>query len=90
MIVVDASAMVEWVLRTPSAEAIERRLVSSQRAHAPHLLDIEVAQAIRRYTTTGQIEEERGREALLDLAEFPLRRHPHHFLLPRVGSCEAI
>ena len=64
---------------------MERRFFHSQQTlHAPHLLDIEVAQVIRRYAATGEIEQERGMEALADLAELPLRRYPHHFLLPRV------
>jgi predicted nucleic acid-binding protein len=77
--------MLELVLRTPAAEAVERRFFHSQQTlHAPHLLDIEVAQVIRRYAATGEINQERGMEALADLAELPLRRYPHHFLLPRV------
>ena len=52
--------------------------------HAPHLLDIEATQVIRRYAAVGEVDEERGRAALLDLGDFPLRRYPHGFLLPRV------
>jgi predicted nucleic acid-binding protein len=48
------------------------------------LLDVEVAQAIRRYAASGEIDSERGAMALADLADFPLRRYPHDFLLPRV------
>ena len=85
MIVVDASAMLEALLRTPSARAVEERLFEPrQTLHAPHLLDIEVAQVIRRYAAKGEIDSERGRAALADLADFPLRRYPHDFLLPRV------
>ena len=39
---------------------------------------------IRRYANSGEIEGERGREALADLADFPVRRYPHDLLLPRV------
>jgi len=85
MIVVDASAVLEALLRTPVAKAVERRLFDSQETlHAPHLLDVEVAQVIRRYAANGEIDSERGRSALADLADFPLRRYPHDFLLPRV------
>ena len=55
-----------------------------QTLHAPHLLDVEVAQVVRRYAASGEINPERGRAALADLADFPLRRYPHGFLLPRV------
>jgi len=85
MIVVDASALLEALLRTPAARAVEERLFEPQQTlHAPHLLDIEVAQVIRRYAAKGEIDSERGRAALTDLADFPFRRYPHDFLLPRV------
>ena len=85
MIVVDASAVIETLLRTPAAEAIEARLFDPRETlHAPHLLDVEVAQAIRRYAAHGDIDGERGAAALADLADLPLRRYPHDFLLPRV------
>jgi predicted nucleic acid-binding protein len=85
MIVVDTSALIEVLLRTPAARAVESRLFDPRRTlHAPHLLDIEVAQVVRRYAAKGEIDDERGRAALADLADFPLRRYPHEFLLPRV------
>lgn len=85
MIVVDASALLEALLRTPAAQAVERRLFDPRETlHAPHLLDVEVAQVVRRYAAAGEIDRDRGRAALADLADFPLRRYPHDFLLPRV------
>jgi len=85
MIVVDASAVLEALLRTPAAASVERRLFEpSQTLHAPHLLDVEVAQVVRRSAGNGDIDAERGRMALADLADFPLHRYPHDFLLPRV------
>ena len=86
MIVVDASAVLEILLRTPAAKAVEARLFHSAQLtlHAPHLLDVEVANALRRYAVAGDINDERGRAALTDLADFPIRRYPHTFLLTRV------
>lgn len=85
MIVVDASAVLEALLRTPAAKAVEKWLFDPrQTLHAPHLLDIEVAQVIRRYSAKGEIDSERGRAALADLADLPLHRYPHDFLLPRI------
>src|SRR5260221_4874621 len=85
MIVVDASAVLEALLRTPAASAVQRRLFQpSETLHAPHLLDVEVAQVVRRYAANREIDGERGRMALADLADLPLRRYPHDFLLPRV------
>jgi predicted nucleic acid-binding protein len=85
VIVVDASALLEVLLRTPAAAAVERRLFEPEQSlHAPHLLDVEVAQVVRRYAANGAIKPERGRTALVDLADFPIRRYPHEFLLSRV------
>jgi predicted nucleic acid-binding protein len=85
VIVVDASALLEALLRTPAANAVEDRLFApGQTLHAPHLLDVEVAQVIRRYAANGEIDSVRGRVALIDLADLPLRRYPHDFLLPRI------
>ncbi len=85
MIVVDASALLEALLRTPAGKAVEGRLFDPQETlHAPHLLDVEVAQVLRRYAAMGEIDRERGRAALADLADLPLRRYPHDVLLPRV------
>ena len=85
MIVVDASALIEALLRMPAASAVEARLFAAdQTLHAPHLLDLEVAQVVRRYAASGAIDDVRGRIALADLADLPLRRYPHDFLLPRI------
>jgi predicted nucleic acid-binding protein len=85
VIVVDASALLEALLRTPAAEAVEDRLFApGQTLHAPHLLDVEVAQVVRRYAANGEIDGERGRAALTDLADLPVRRYPHDILLPRI------
>ena len=85
MIVVDASAILEVLLRSPGATMVERRLfVRGETLHAPHLLDVEVAHVIRRYAAMGEISGERGLEALSDLVDFPLQRYSHEFLLPRV------
>jgi predicted nucleic acid-binding protein len=87
VIVVDASALLEILLRTPAAKAVEDRLFApGEMLHAPHLLDVEAAQVIRRYAANGDIDDERGRLALDDLADFPLRRYPHDVLLPRIWS----
>ncbi|WP_428485693.1 type II toxin-antitoxin system VapC family toxin [Rhodopila sp.] len=85
MIVIDASAVLEALLRTPAAKAVEKWLFDPlQTLHAPYLLDVEVAQVVRRYAANGEIDAKRGRAALADLVELPLRRYPHDFLLPRV------
>ena len=85
MTVVDASAVLEVLLRAPGSAALEARLFApGESLHAPHLLDVEVAQVLRRYASSGEIDDERGRRALADLVEFPVERYGHEPLLDRV------
>ena len=57
--------------------------------HAPHLLDVEVAQVLRRFALRGVMGAVRGREALRLLAMFPLTRHEHSSWLPRIWALRA-
>jgi predicted nucleic acid-binding protein len=85
VIVLDASAAIEWLLQSPAGVRIEKRIFSpSQTLHVPHLLDVEVIQVLRRYVREKTMSEQRGEEALQDLGDLPLNRYPHDFLLPRV------
>lgn len=85
MIVVDASALLEVLLRTTRAPGVEAVLFAADDTlHAPHLIDLEVAQVLRRYERAGQIDPERGREALADLSDLPLTRYPHQVFLARI------
>ncbi len=68
-----------------AAGTVAARLFDSGDAlAAPHLIDVETAQVFRRYARTREIDEGRGREAVADLADLPIRRYPHDILLPRV------
>jgi len=85
MIVVDASAILELLLNSPAGAAISARILApGETLHAPHVLDLEVAQVLRRYLRSGQIDEARGMQALDDLASLRLARYPHDMFLPRI------
>jgi predicted nucleic acid-binding protein len=85
VIVLDASAIVEWLLRLPRAPVVDERLSRRHESlHVPHLVDVEVAQVIRRLTRRGLADGVRGRQALEDLADLDLVRHPHDVLLPTI------
>jgi predicted nucleic acid-binding protein len=85
LIVVDASAVLEVLLQTPAAPRVTRRIFApGETLHAPHLIDVEIAQVVRRYARAGAISPDRGAEALADLADLPLSRYPHFVLLPRI------
>jgi predicted nucleic acid-binding protein len=57
---------------------------ANETLHAPHLIDLEIAQVLRRYVRSAVITAERGAEALSDLVDFPLTRYPHFVLLTRI------
>ena len=57
---------------------------ANETLHAPHLIDLEIAQVLRRYVRSAIISADRGAEALSDLADFPLTRYPHFVLLTRI------
>jgi predicted nucleic acid-binding protein len=85
MIVVDASIVLELLLRTRRGRRIEPRLLAAAISlAAPHLLDVEVAQVLRRYARSGVLDGRRGQEALQDLADLPVERYSHELLLPRI------
>lgn len=85
MIVIDASALLEVLLGTSVASGLAERLFAEgETLHAPHLLDVEVAQVLRRYALAGTFGADRGAEALEDLADFPIARYPHQPFLSRI------
>ncbi len=85
MIVIDASAAVELVLRTELGERVELRVLNPDESlHAPHLLDLEVAQVLRRLTHLKEITTVRAREALDDYTGMLVERAAHRDLLRRV------
>ena len=83
MIVVDASAMVEFLLQTVVGQRVEARVSGNETLHAPHLLDVEVLQALRRLVRMREVTPIRAHEALDDLRDFGLYRHGHVDLLER-------
>jgi predicted nucleic acid-binding protein len=85
VIVVDASAVVDWLLQTSAGLQIENRIYShNDSLHAPHLLDLELAQVLRRLTREGTISAHRAVEAIQDLSNLPMTRYPHFVFLPRI------
>lgn len=85
MIILDASSAVELLLRTPAGQSIERRIYSrGESLHAPHLIDLEVTQVLRRQVREGRVSPHRANEAVHDLIQLRLRRYPHTALLPSI------
>lgn len=83
MIVLDASAAIDWLLQTATGQQIERRVYSrGESLHAPHLLDLEVVQVLRRLVRESTVSALRADQALQDLLDLRLTRYPHFVFLP--------
>ena len=85
MIVLDASAAVDWLLQTAAGLRIEKRIyMRNETLHAPHLLDLEVTQVMRRLARQGMVSALRADEAIRDLLDVRMTRYSHLVLLPRI------
>lgn len=86
--VIDASAALEWVLQTPKGGQVEHRIQmrrgAGRRLFAPQLLDVEVAQVLRRHCARGLLSGVRAEAAFNDVLQMPVSRYPHEPLMLRV------
>jgi predicted nucleic acid-binding protein len=87
VIVLDASALVELLLRSDRGRRIQRVLQEpAQTVHAPHHVDLEVASALRRLTQDALLAEPAAAQALGAVAGMDIQRYPHTDLLPRIWT----
>lgn len=80
MIVVDASAAVAALLNDGRA----RRLLATEPAHVPHLVDAEVVSVLRRHVTAGLLAAGEARAALNVWKRLGLIRYPLVPLMDRI------
>lgn len=87
MIVLDASALLELILNTPTGRFVAGHLVDPEQGlHAPHLVDVEIAQALRRFVRAREIAAAEAGVALGTLRDLDLERHAHEPLLDRIWA----
>jgi predicted nucleic acid-binding protein len=86
LLIVDASAAVEFLLDAPAAAAVRGELQRAESLHAPHLIDLEVLSALRRAVSNRRINARRGLAAVEDLALMRLQRYPAGPLLRRIWN----
>jgi predicted nucleic acid-binding protein len=85
MIVLDASAIVDWMLQTPAGQRIEQRIYAhNDTLHSVHLLDVEFAQVLRRLVREGTLTSRRAEEAMEDLMALRVTRYAPVLLLNRI------
>lgn len=75
--VIDASALLLALIgKTTEADALRKRLPTIRR-HAPHLIDAEVGNVLRRHEREGRISPEEARSALGACETLVDHRYPH-------------
>ena len=85
MIVLDASIVVELLTNGPLAASLRHDLAGSSDSFiVPHLLDVEVASALRNLVAGKRINSHRSEELLAGLATLPAERYSHIPLLGRI------
>jgi len=85
MIVLDASAAIDWLLRTPAGQRIEQRIYAHQDTlHSVQLLDVEFVQVLRRLVREGTLTPKRAEEAIGDMAALRIARYAPVLLLQRI------
>jgi predicted nucleic acid-binding protein len=87
VLVVDASVVVELLLnRTAAARIRDRIFCEGEVLHAPHLIDLEVLNVLRRYVLLGEMSDDRALTAIAAYRDLPIERHSHEIVLPRVWA----
>jgi predicted nucleic acid-binding protein len=87
VIIIDASVLVPALLDFDIASTRTQESLAAWQDHsygAPHLIDLEVANAFRRLARAERITDHVATGALSDLMGMALQRFPHYLLLDRV------
>lgn len=85
MIVADASVVVDLLIRPwgGAGALLAERLIQHEPVCAPHLVDAEVGQCLRRFALRGEMSDARAGLLLEELTALPIFRYPHVGLLSR-------
>jgi predicted nucleic acid-binding protein len=70
----------------PQSGLRKRIYARSETLHAPHLLDLEMAQVLRRLTQQGVVSGTRADEAVRDLLDLRVTRYPHLVLASHLAA----
>jgi predicted nucleic acid-binding protein len=83
--VVDAPALLEYLLGTDLGKRVGTKLRASHTAlDTPALCDLEIVSGLRRAVLKGEMTGGRAAEALTDYEDFPIRLHRHRQMLWRI------
>ena len=84
-VVVDASALLERLLRGQRGDAIAQA-VGRSRMLSPHHVDVELLNAMRGLVRSGELSQQRAAQGAEDLLDAPLERVPVTELIPRIWA----
>ena len=84
MIVVETSAMVEYLVGSGTTREAVRATITTEPVAVPHAVDLECVNAIRRLVRAGDRDPSDAYGALVLLRSMPLERYGHTWLLPRI------
>jgi predicted nucleic acid-binding protein len=83
--VIDASAAVEYLLRTEIGMRVQSSTASANLV-APELIDVEVLSVLRRAVFKKMLPEQRARQAIADLVSWDVKRIQHRGLVEQAWS----
>lgn len=83
MLIVDAACLYEVVADTERSETIRARLAEDDDHAAPHVVDVEVLNVVRRHQMEGRLDATGAAQAIDDLHAWPGERFGHRGLLRR-------
>ncbi len=87
MIVIDASAAVDYLIEAGAEGAWARDAIRSEpEVAAPHLIDLEVVSTLRRLSARREVATTRAETALVDFRDLELVRYPATTLLERIWA----
>jgi predicted nucleic acid-binding protein len=86
MLVVDTSAVLAALAQKPPDQALVARLSDDGDLHAPHLIDIELLNALRGLVRGGVLNADRAEDVRTDVADLALTRYGHEPLADRIWA----
>lgn len=84
MLVLDSSAAVAALVGDPPNASLVERVAAEAELHAPHLIDLEFTNALRRLVGRAELDTRRAETAREDFRDLSIVRYPHLGLLDRI------
>jgi predicted nucleic acid-binding protein len=90
MLAIDASALLDVLVRTERGEAVRQRMRQDQDVAAPHVIDAEVLGTIRGHHLRGSLHRTAATQTVEDLRAWPGQRFGHQAILGPAWELRAV